>query len=316
MRTVTLLVLIACVLPLRSQLLSPYTAAEGVQIALRTATQNGIVNARVDGIYTTGDTALLASLGGAIGQSLSLNFSFSQGTNTLWLYSVGGQTADLRDTAIIYAAVKIFTIFQAFPLFGIPGLGQLSQMRGESALPNTFMNSDVMVRKLAADSVFRAYRQQYPRSILLGASLASIRQFSATEPAPWWSVLIGEGSLAQPGAGALTCFVPATDTSGQAVCFAAPVSSTDDWQSHDQLSLYPNPADQVAFLRLPPGSPASHLTIEICTLRGDVVASYWFSALGADNAIALPVSSLASGAYLVRYRTPSSHQVLPLVISR
>ncbi len=316
MKTATLLFLAACIVPMQSQFLSPYTAAEGMRTAIQAASQSGITSAAVDGIFTSGDTSLLANWGGAIGQSLSLNFNFARGTNTVWLYSVSGQTADLRDTAIIYAVIKVFTIFQAFPLFGLPGLDQLSQMRGERALPEIFMNSDVMVSKLAADSVFRAYRQQHPTSILLGASLAAIRQSQGTQPAPWWSVIIGNGTLAQPGDGTLSCFVPATDTSGNAVCFQTPVASIHDQLPQDRITLYPNPAEQVAFLRLPPGAPASQVTIEVCTLHGDVVASYWLSALGAENAIALPISSLAAGAYLVRYRTPTTHQVLPLVIAR
>jgi len=317
MAQVSMLMLLAlCTASLWSQVLSPFTAAEGLGTAVQAATQSGITVDGADGIFTTGDTTLLAGMGGSIGQSLSLNFSFDRGTNTVWLYSVRGRTADLRDTVIFYAVVKLFIIYQAVPLFGFPGLDTLSQMRGEQALPATFMNSDVMVRKLAADSVFRSFRQRYAGSILLGASLTSVRRSQTTQPEPWWSVIIGQGTLNRPASATLNCFVPASDTTGTAQCFEVPLGSVSDQPLLDQWTLAPNPATDVAILHVPRNALAPQAAIEICTSRGEVIASYRLANIGAGDAIALPVSSLANGVYLVRYHTSHTRQTLLLVVSR
>lgn len=317
MKARVLLFFLLCALPLWSQFLTPYTAAEGTRTAIQTATQSGLTNLGIDAIYTTADTSLLAGIGGGGVPALSLNFSFERGTNTIWLYSVRGRTADQRDTSIIYAIIKLFAVYQAFPLFGIPGLENLADMRGQTALPSTFMNSDVMVRKLAQDSVFRSYRQQHPRSILLGASLAVLQRGTVgSTPAPLWSVLIGEGSLAQPGQGTLTCFVPAADTTGTAQCIEVPLSSIAASASLDQWAFYPNPATDVIFIRPPAAALAAETTVDVCSVYGDVMASYRVYAPAAGNAIAVPVSSLASGVYMVRYRTAHVQHSQMLVISR
>lgn len=313
--TIAALVLFASIVELRSQLLAPFTAADGVRTATQTAQQAGISSPGVDAIYTTGDTSLLSQVGGSIGSSLSLNFSFDRGTNTVWLYSVRGKTSTDRDTSVMYAVIKLVAIYQAFPLFGIAGLDQLEQMRGDVALPATFMNSDIMVQKLAADSVFRAFRQARPRSILLGASLASIRATPTSQPAPLWSVMIGEGTLMQPTPPTLNCFVDASDASGAARCFELPVTSVGS-DASEAWTLLPNPASDVVAVRVPFEELLHGATIEICSLRGERLADYTISTISASNAITVPVSSLASGMYLLRYRSARTVRTLPLVIAR
>jgi len=300
-----------------AQLLAPFTAAEGASAAIRTATQSGISNAATDAIYTTGDTSLLANLGGGIGSTVTLAFDFQRGTNTLWLYSISGKASNGADTTLIYAVVKVVALYQAFPLFGIPGFDRLGQLRGEQALPATFMNSNVMVRKLAADSTFQTFRQQHPRSILLGASLASVRPSPMSQPAPLWSVQIGEGTLVRPTSAVLTCFVPATDTSGTARCIEVPLASAETPVSPNRLDIFPNPAsgDMVA-IRLPIDALSSHATLRMCSLDGRALAEYHLSNLAAGQAIAVPISSLGAGMYMLHYRTTQTVLIAPVVVTR
>ncbi|MCX7929247.1 MAG: T9SS type A sorting domain-containing protein [Chlorobi bacterium] len=315
MKHVIAVLLSVSAVAVRSQFLAPFTAAEGMQSATQTAQQAGIVSAGIDAIYTTGDTSLLAQVGGSLGGALSLSFNFDRGTNTVWLYSVRGKTQNNRDTAIIYAVIKLVAFYQAFPMFGVPGLGQLEQMRGEAALPATFMNSNLMVRKLAEDSTFRAFRQNHPRAILLGASLASIRLSPTSQPAPVWSVLLGGGTLIEPTPPTLNCFVEAGDTSGTARCFEVPIASVTSGQEQD-WTLSPTPATDVVSVHVPFEELLYPATIEIRSLCGDLVMSHALTTISASNAISIPVSSLPSGMYLLRYRSKRTVRTLPLFVSR
>lgn len=301
----------------QAQLLAPFTAAEGMGTVIRTATQAGISNAAADAIYTTGDTSLLANLGSGIGRTITLAFDFQRGTNTLWLYSISGKTMGGTDTSLIYAAIKVVAIYQAFPLFGIPGLDQLGQLRGERSLPTTFMNSNVMVRKLAADSTFRTYRQHHPRAILHGASVASVRSSPASQPTPLWSVQIGEGTLLQPTSGVLTCFVPAADTSGVARCIEIPLASVEQDLSPSTMEIFPNPAtgDMIA-LRVPIDALRAEASLRLCSLDGRTLAEYHLFHLAAGQAIAVPISSLAAGIYMLQYRAAEKVLLAPLVVTR
>jgi len=316
MRTHVVLALALCTLGLRAQLLAPFTASDGISTVIRTATQAGITNAVTDAIYTSGDTSLLSNLGGAIGSAVTLSFDFQRGTNTLWLYSMRGKTNTGRDTTLIYAVIKLVALYQAFPLFGIPGLDMLGQLSGEQALPATFMNSNIMVRKLASDSTFLAYRQRYPRSILHGASLASVRTSPTSQPSPLWSVLIAEGSLFQPASPLLTCFVPADDTSGTARCITVPFSNTEQLTQPTHLELYPNPASDLVAVRLPYEALRNNAELAIYTCDGRCVLEYHLTNPAAGQAIAVPVSSLAQGFYMLVYRTANAVLRTPLAIVR
>ncbi|GBD05400.1 hypothetical protein HRbin20_00983 [bacterium HR20] len=300
-----------------AQLLAPFTAAEGASAAIRTATQSGISNVATDAIYTTGDTSLLANLGGGIGSTVTLAFDFQRGTNTVWIYSISGKASSGTDTTLLYAVVKVVALYQAFPLFGVPGLDQLGQLRGEQALPASFMNSNIMVQKLAADSVFRTFRQLHPRSILLGASLASVRSSPTSSPQPLWSVQIGEGTLLRPTSAVLTCFVPATDTSGTARCIEVPLASAESSLFPSQLEIFPNPiSGDMAAVRLPVDALSSQATLRIYSLDGRTLAEYQLSNLAAGQAIAVPVSSLGAGIYMLHYRTAQTVRIAPLVVTR
>lgn len=307
--------LILCAVSTWAQLLAPFTAAEGVREAMRAMSQAGITALGVDAIYTSGDTSLLSALGGPAGQTLTLRFDFQRGTNTMWLYSTQGKTSAQRDTTILYAVIKVVAIYQSFPLFGIPGLDQLAQLRGEQLLPATFMNSNVMAQKLWANATFQSYRALHPQSILLGANIASVRRTPTSSPQPLWSVMIGEGTLMQP-TDVLNCFIPAADTSGTAQCFEVPFNSATSYAAIDEWSIFPNPANDIIALSIPERAQLHHATIDIATLQGDILAHYTLSTIGAGNAITIPTSSMANGAYILRYRSPQEVRTLLFMVAR
>jgi len=173
-----------------------------------------------------------------------------------------------------------------------------------------------MVRKLASDSTFLAYRQRYPRSILHGASLASVRTSPTSQPSPLWSVLIAEGSLFQPASPLLTCFVPADDTSGTARCITVPFSNTEQLTQPTHLELYPNPASDLVAVRLPYEALRNNAVLAIYTCDGRCVLEYHLTNPAAGQAIAVPVSSLAQGFYMLVYRTANAVLRTPLAIVR
>lgn len=310
MRQVLTLICVA-VAAWSQQFLAPFTAADGAAAARRTAQQSGIAVEGISFIFTTADTSLLSAAGGSFGGALQLNFSFERGTNTLWLYTVRGRTSQQRDTSITYAVVKFVTLYQALPLIGVPGLPDT--LGASPVLPQTFMNSDVMVRKLAAEPTFQYYRSRHPASTLLAASLSVAALPNNPTPVPLWSVLIGEGSLSMPR-NPLTCFVLASDTTGTAQCFESPTSVPATDQT--AWSIFPNPASDLVLLRVPAAALSQSATVDVCTPDGSIAARYLLSNLGAGEAIAIPVSSLASGVYFVRYRSRSVQQTLPIVVSR
>lgn len=315
MKRKILLALILCAISSWAQLLSPFTAAEGIRGAIHAMTQAGITALGVDAIYTTGDTSLLSALGSNAAQTLTLRFDFRSGTNTMWIYSTQGKTSSQRDTTILYAIIKVIGIYQAFPLFGIAGLDQLTRLRGEQLLPATFMNSNIMAQKISANPTFQSYRERYPRSILLGANLAAVRQTPTSPPQPLWSVMIGEGTMMQPS-NVLNCFIPAADTHGIAQCFEVPFNSVASSAAADEWSIFPNPANDIVVVSIPEHAQLHHASIDIATLQGDILAHYTLSTIGAGNAITIPTSSMANGAYILRYRSPQAVRTFLLVVAR
>ncbi|MCX7936465.1 MAG: T9SS type A sorting domain-containing protein [Bacteroidota bacterium] len=295
------------------QILSPFTAAEGIRAVLRIAQQRGVNNPTITAIYTTGDTAVLSPLNSGPTTGISLAFDFQQGTNTVWVYAVQGKTSNQQDTVVMYATVKLWTLYQAFPLLGLPGFEQL---RGEFALPTSFMNSDVMVRKLAANAAFQSFRARYPQMSLFGATLTNVRPRPSDEPFPIWSVWVGQGTLTSPAGPSLQCIIPAADTSGIAECVEIPFSATPDVRGTADWAIEPNPAIDVVTIHVPERELLFHATVEICSMRGEVLARYPLSTVAPTNAIAIPVSSLASGTYMLCYHHSNGTRVFPLLVIR
>lgn len=316
MKRIVVILVVPWIFLRAQQLFSPYTAAEGINPAVRAAQQSGVIVSGVDGILTTGDSTLLAQLG-SLGSTLQLRFDFQRGTNTLWVYSVKG-TLNGRDTSIYYLVTKLFTLYQAIPLFGTPGLDQLGRLRGTQTLPSTFLNSDVLMQKLMANARFQEFRQRYPTSVIQGASLSitPYADYIFGNTVAMWSVVVSRGTLLSPELPILDCYVHATDPSQAAICYEVGTTSAAEENYTHTWQLHPTPAEDVVFLKIPANAVSSTATIEVIHSNGVCLATYSVGDCGVGEAIAVPVSSLPSGVYMLRYRTLRYVKTLPFVVSR
>jgi hypothetical protein len=216
---------------LTAQTLTPFKASEGKSTAVSSAKSGGFTNGVLTSIATLGDTTFFGSFLPANLKS-AVNINMSKGTAAFWGYRFA-QRINNVDSSGSYAVVKpLFFLAVPAPIPDLPGV----PIRIDTALPSTFMDSDVMLQKVAANPEYISYMQRFPKAKVQTAALGMSLPNRPVQT-PLWIVFVGQ----TVGETTLSCIIEAANNNGACSCSENAVSSVQEYSHESSSRIYPNP---------------------------------------------------------------------------
>ncbi len=306
MRNVVSILAVLCVLCGSAYAQTQYKASQGLPTARDQAKGSGLANAKLTAIATLGDTTFFGSYVPSLVKSL-IKFDASKGTSAFWGYRfhdiLGG-----KDTSLAFIVLKLAIVYQAVqaPIPALPGL----PIQMDSALPATFMDSDIMTKKIAANGSYKQYMASYPNARYQAAALGMSTGGFYPE-GPLWICYVGDKITDV----SLACFVEAKDSTGTAECIVVPASDVNDSPTAERPALSPLPAtNNSVTLTIPLSCYMPRFDLDIVDLHGRVVKSYPTQEVAGDTKVLCDLQGVQAGMYIMRLRGSAAHYNLPLIV--
>jgi Secretion system C-terminal sorting domain len=216
---------------LAAQTFTPFKASEGKSTAVSSAKSGGFTGGVLTSIATLGDTTFFGSFLPANLKS-AVNINMSKGTAAFWGYRFA-QRINNVDSSGSYAVVKpLFFLAVPAPIPDLPDV----PIRVDTALPATFMDSDIMLQKVAANPEYISYMQRFPKAKVQTAALGTSLPNRPVQT-PLWIVFVGQ----TVGETTLSCIIEAADNNGACTCRENAVSSVHEYSAESTAVIYPNP---------------------------------------------------------------------------
>jgi hypothetical protein len=92
------------------------------------------------------------------------------------------------------------------------------------------------------------------------------------------------------------------------------VTEAKEIQMHDEITMYPNPAKDWVFIRLPDYLKTNPTTVQIFNTALSMVWEENYNASNMDNDLLISIISLKSGVYILRIASSESRKSLKLVV--
>lgn len=249
---------------LTAQTFTPFKASEGKSTAVSSAKSGGFTGGVLTSIATLGDTTFFGSFLPANLKS-AVNINMSKGTAAFWGYRFAQRINNIDSTGS-YAVVKPL-IFLAVPA-PIPDLPNVP-IRVDTALPATFMDSDVMLQKVSANPEYISYMQRYPKAKVQTAALGMSLRSSPVQT-PLWIVFVGQ----TVGENTLSCIIEAANNNGACSCTENAVTSVHEFSTESSAIVYPNPVIGSDFVILFPTDATEQIvTFRVYTALGSQIVS-------------------------------------------
>jgi len=293
-----------------AQYTQAYKAKEGADEAIKLTQKNdSIANGKIKLIATIGDTTGFGSvIPDQFKGLININFDIDKGTNGIWLYNLAG-TKKGKDTSISYILVKVLLLgFQGFnlPLPSVPG----NPFTSDSALPATYMNSDIMAQKIKGNDTYIAFKTKNSDAKLQLAALG-VSPGNPFPAGPMWSAIFRSkiDTNAQ-----LACFVEAKDNNGQVSCINIGTTDIDYSKTENTITLSPNPTTSHSILHIPQDLYSPTISLQIYNSMGELVTTLPLTSAVAGADIVIPTHELSSGVYFIRYSNGTYNKVFRTIV--
>lgn len=270
-----------------SQIFTKFKASEGLSKATQTAKDSGMVNAELVAIFTAAGQYNTGQM------NLSLEYDKSKGTSSAWIYvfRAPADTTKLR----AFAVAKVF-IFLSIEL----PLNQFGNIpiTPEKPISGNWIDSDVLMSNLNKNSEYSGFLASHPNTQLAMLGLAVNTQNPLLDMnVSYWGGMFRDTSTSA----SITCFVQAV--SGEVNCISF-TGVEDKFDNGNLISVYPNPAADMAFVRISEVFADRLKSAAIYDINGNMVIDFTQNILktGLGN-ISLPVGSLVPGTYFIKIST-------------
>lgn len=269
--------------------------------------------------------ALTIGLDLPLGESaIPLGMSTKDGKSPLWIYIV---RSEALDTVAFVPLIRLIACIA--PPIDIPIPGIDPGLFGDVAIPNTYASGSTLITALRKNATFEAFRKQYPDSSATFAMISGSPIGAGTgtpiSGAFWiltWGGLLGGGTgggNGGPGGGfggnaGLTC-LHSIET-GETFCFdSTGVSSVADEAAAQGFSFAPNPAHDMGAVTVPSSWIGTVASVEAVDAAGTTMI---IDPSARIDAMTMPINltSLPTGVYTLRLRTPRMTARLPVAIVR
>ena len=240
-----------------------------------------------------------------------VGMNLTDGKSSLWLYLV--HSASL-DTAVWVPLIRPLGSCTPPPV-ELP-LDNLDVMQiGTSPIPANAIEGAAVVNAVKMNSEYQAFNTAHPDSVQFLSVLAVSTEEVLTFPigTPFW---ILTWTNVQNPTTPFNCVVHAIN--GQTICFGGDVSSVDDENGSTITQVWPNPASDVATIKVPSSAAGQPLSIEAYSPTGEriVLLSDVF-AIG--DFVQVSTHDLNNGVWYVRVLgadTSAEHATTHLIIQR
>lgn len=249
---------------LAAQTLTPFKASEGKSTAVSSAKSGGFTNGVLTSIATLGDTTFFGSFLPANLKS-AVNINMSKGTAAFWGYRFAQRINNIDSTGS-YAVVRpLFYLAVPAPIPDLPNV----PIRVDTALPATFMDSDVMLQKVSANPEYISYMQRFPKAKVQTAALGMSLRSSPVQT-PLWIVFVGQ----TVGETTLSCIIEAANNNGACSCTENAVTSVHEFSTESSAIVYPNPVKGSDFVvSFPTDATEQIVTFRVYTALGSQIVS-------------------------------------------
>lgn len=265
----------ACTPALKAQ--SQFLPAAGYPAAEARAEADGMASPVLRGI---------ATLPGFQASILTVNYSYTAGTSSLWAYAFAG-IRDGRDTTVIYIVSSLLNSYVAIPP-PVP-LPTLPFPLEIGLPPVDLMSSDEFAAKLQANSDWTSFRNNYQgvNADVVAHYMLPADEAPFTAITPIWRITFAPVEGERDG---LDCRMNAN--TGDLVCLGTATSVAEAPAEHSRASLMLSNDAELLLVRW--GALHTAQQIQIVALDGSVAAVAQPSASGE---CAVPLRSIAAGTY-------------------
>lgn len=259
-----------------AQLVQKYKAKEGEGKARTTFEES----------YGDSDLMMVGAVSGEYeGVPIKLEFDMRTGEASAWMYMFHSSENDTNET---YVVVKSIMGMQVIPV-DVGNLGISLPFEPTESLDDvTWINSDELMDSIRTNRKFTDFMDVFPDvSWSMGALFMEPMQSKAV-----WAVIFKGDENHN-----LNCFVDAV--TGETEC----MSSTDveDVNISEELSVYPNPASDLAIVSIPVDYIDLNANIQVFDMRGNQLVSRSAFDINSSGQFAINVSNFASGVYNLLY---------------
>ncbi len=282
-----LIILLATVVSAEAQ---PFKAKAGFDVALEKV-KEADTDTNGDPVPAIEDPELVGvgTIEGNI-QAIPIDFNFETGEATVWAYIFRSKSNPQILRAIGVLRILIFTpISIAYNEFDILPFDPENIVDTE----DWKIDSDVMVENLASEPLFKSFSESSNGIVLNGCLLYTNFNNPLLEfGVPFWSLFIGNEKQEN-----IACFVNAI--TGDAICES--IANSVGEFSDAGIRLFPNPANQIAYLTIPDELLSVNSSLAVYDIYGNEVFSFDSIVQKGNSNIAIPVSQVASGTYIIKY---------------
>ncbi len=273
-----------------------FKASEGIQVAEDKAIELGLTDPQLISIGT---------MSGAIdGFPIELEFDMETGENVAWLYLFTEKDDPETRKAVGVVRVMIF-MAQEISMDMLEGL----PVSPDAPLETGWIDSDEFVNNLNANDSFESFAEENDDAVmrLLGLGVNKMNPLFIIDD-PYWMAIYGTEMQN------ITCFVHAE--TGQAQCLDISDVS-DEYGESMRLAVYPNPAVDMVFIKVPENVKTNNYKLGIYDLYGNLVKTITnLPAPCETEHLILPVSDFPSGSYYVLFESENETQAEQLIIVR
>lgn len=292
------LLIIIAIIACNISVLAQFKAKEGIETATSKVTASGFPSPTLMAIGT---------INGSIqGFPLQLTFDLSTGNATAWLYIFKSSTAD---TTAYVGVVKVLGSYMAYELSPSVIPDFKSVFSWETSLSDvSWFNSDEIGTYLAEDTDYQEFKTTNP-----DAKPSLIGVFSSAKN-PWKVNLTYWGLFWELDGTNYTCAINAQ--TGETMCLGGFVGVDDEQNSTVQLSVYPNPATKIAFIKIPKEFQSTDSKFEVFSQKGIKVDELITPQSGEAEYIILPLDYYSNGIYFLNYSSKSFNKTLKLIVNK
>lgn len=305
-KVITLFIIVLSVLSYESFAqynLVKFKASEGASRALTEAANAGISNPEILMIMTAEREVPAGSFG-----NIGVEVSKTTGTATAWLYKI--KSADDASQTKLFGMAKV-PMVGLYPMdFSDYDVGVLP-FTPSKTIPSGWKDSDEIFSLLANNSIYSKFVSDYPFSIVLSMILAYNDELPIFEKEkPYWGAFFKDETSGK----AITCYVQAI--SGEVTC-KDNIAGINELNNSVEYSIYPNPAQEVAYLKIPANIQSNNSRLQLINTQGNII--YEFPNLFNDGSLeylSIPLNFYSNGAYIVRYISNGQIYDSKLIINR
>jgi hypothetical protein len=276
---------------------TPYKAKDGFESAKSKAAET-ITNPAIQIVGT--------KVGTLPGLPLPITMNLTNGEATAWIYKFVNPTDATKSTTVIIAKVAGVTTPIVIP---DSVFAKYLPSQPTTSIPEAqwTVDSDSMVKSLTANNGYKSFMAANPTATISAVALFKIPNRPELPDVPFWSTMIEVTAGTQLG-----CITNAS--TGATIC-SNEVSVSDNENSNNPLVTYPNPATEVAFLKIPAELQSSSAVVSVFNTLGEKVWEYP-NTISNVSIVALPLNMLSDGKYFIDYKFNGKSLTVPLVVKR